>query len=161
MKPEIKVWTTDTCGCNTYRYFDENGDVRYIEYEEAVLLHNEIYKNYPESTLSPDKHPQPEDKTCEFHAKIATAEEHFNTVLAENENKNLMEKHLVENMPDHVDIVMNEDGSMSKQWKKGVKYDWSFDENRELLVDIKGIVPVDKVALDSVVKQQLPTAKVK
>ncbi len=161
MKPEIKLWTTDTCGCNSYKYFDENGAETFVEYEEAVALHREIYKNYPIGTLDPDKEPMPPDETCSFHANIPTAEEHFNVVLAENQSKNLMEDHLKKNLPDHVDIVMGDDGIMFKQWKKGVKYDWSFDENRELAVDIKGIIPVDKVALDSVVKQQLPTAKVK
>lgn len=161
MKPKITIWSPDTCGCNSYNYTDENGVERAVEYEEAVTLLGEIYANYPESTLNPATNPIPADKTCAFHANLATAEEHFNVVLAENQSKNQMEGHLLENMPDHVDIVMQEDGSMTKQWKKGVKFDWSFDKNRELEIDLKGNIPLDKVALDSVVKQQLPNAKVK
>lgn len=107
----------------------------------------------------------PENLLCE-RTFLTRCKDHLDTVNAadvyvETKTKNFMEGHLLENLPNHVELITATDGSQVKQWKPGVKYEWSFDKDRNLEVNITGGDAISKVSLDTLVKQKTPTAKVK
>lgn len=110
------TWKPDTCSC-------------VIEYE----WDDEVPLETREHTIKNIV------KGCEHHDKNSlTQSSHFETVKDENQRKNLFLKEVMDTYPEVTEDQVNDDGSTVKVIKKGVKYDWSFDEERNLVADIKG-----------------------
>ena len=80
-------------------------------------------------------------KACLAHQGFdATA--HYNKVLSENQTKNLVIKHVIENAPELVDV----DEKGNKTLKNG-KMAYFFDENRKLNVIATGLTALNKDAI--------------
>ena len=62
----------------------------------------------------------------------------------ENKRKNIVFSKILENLPEVVDEITQEDGSKVKQLKFGLEYKWSFNKDRNLVVDLVGFGVAEK-----------------
>lgn len=107
-------WRPDTCGC----------EIEY-EWDDSVTAENRVHKA---SKII---------KACSVHSANLTKENHYDKVLKENQMKNQVWGKLLED-PTLVNESLDADGNVAKNLKPGIKYDWSFDKDRNLIVDIIG-----------------------
>lgn len=115
-------WRPDTCGC-------------VIEYQW-------------DDSVSEDKRVHtPKNVSPCLHHKSGTKEEKFDKVVEENQRKNKFLSHIMENMPEVVEERSNVDGSISKRLKDSIEYTWSFDDQRNLKVDLKGLAETGRTKL--------------
>ena len=54
MKPTIQRWQPGTCECRVYELVNEDGTITPLTLDEAGNKIEEIYQQYPESTIHPD-----------------------------------------------------------------------------------------------------------
>lgn len=149
MKPKLNTWTPITCDCTVIEYTDENGIMRFVTHEEAVALHEQIFKDYPDSTISPKKFPQPKTDICPFHSSIGEKKELYDVMLDEGKRCMGVKRILLgdENFPavraitEKVSEVKRENGSDFKDFREGVEYKWEFEgtgKDRVLKVRVDG-----------------------
>lgn len=116
------TWTPDTCSCQITFAWDDQ-----VPEGQRVFT---VDKANP----------------CPEHT--GTLEQVFAKVLEENQNKNKVLGHVVENFPSVYEEVNGE-----KQLKEGIEYNWSFDSSRNLEVEFVGVdkseVPLIQDSLDS------------
>jgi hypothetical protein len=105
-------WRPDTCGCE-------------IEYEWDDSLSQEKRVHTPSQII----------KKCEFHQDMLNKNEHYTKVLEENQTKNRVWGKLLEISTLTADKV-SEDGETHKELKPNITYNWSFDADRNLVVDM-------------------------
>lgn len=80
---------------------------------------------------------------CAIHA--ADGEELMNVVLTENQTKNQVRQSL-----------LHEAASLRKndaEFRDGVEFQYSFNENRQLVVDLVGATALEKVAMRNVIQK--------
>ena len=113
------TWSPDTCEC-----------VLEFEWDDAV---DPEMRTHSVSQVK---------KTCADHEGIASEGVQFTSVMAENKTKNQVMKKVMDDFPDLVDEVVDENGGVSKKFKPGIKYEYSFKgkgENRSIEVDFVGV----------------------
>lgn len=88
---------------------------------------------------------------AECHAALSDEDAYNSAWHQDNKNKNKVESALLDSLSDHVDASEDAMGTPVKKWKKGIKYVWSFDGERNLSVSISGGAPVDSSLLQSIV----------
>jgi hypothetical protein len=115
------IWKPDTCDCQIEYEWDDSQS-------EAVRTH----------TCSRVI------KACSYHEKYPDKNENYSVVVDENRRKNLLYKHIIDNVSGAVDEKIQSDGSAVKELKKGLEYKWSFDEDRNLVVDLAGFSAAQK-----------------
>lgn len=115
MAIKVTRWRPDTCECIIEYEWDDTSPL-----EERIHTHKSIIK-------------------CEHHATIDDNIEAHEKVKNENSSKNKVLGHILENFPEVVEEVTDKDGVITKELKGGIKYEWSFDENRELVAGLTGV----------------------
>lgn len=126
-------WRPDTCGCEIEYQWDDS-----VAQEERTHVVSTITKN------------------CPIHDPIPTKGEHYNVVLEENQRKNKVYGKLLDLPTLTVDVVQT-DGKTIKELKPSVQYNWSFDKDRNLVVDLVGVTTSDKNTLKTAVSQLFGT----
>lgn len=122
-------WTPDTCDCVLEYEWDET---------KSQSERTHAFKNVV--------------KKCDAHQN---SQQPYDTVKEENERKNKFYAEIIENLSTAVEEKTQEDGSVVKDFKKGKDFKWSFDENRKLIVELKGFSATEKtVARDFLSKYQ-------
>lgn len=129
MAKHITTWKPDTCDCIIHYEWDDS-----VPAEERV--HTPV-----ESVTTHDGRVIPRH-VCAVHAgtieNAGKEVEHHDKIKEENTRKNQVLGHILENSPDLTELVQKEDGSMVKEFKKGLAPEWSFDASRNLKVSLKG-----------------------
>jgi hypothetical protein len=124
----ITRWKPDTCECLIEYEWDDS-----VPADQRVHNYKHIIK-------------------CEAHKNEADDKVAFDKVNDENKTKNRVLGHILDNFPALVDTVVDEAGGESKVLKPGLKYDWSFDNQRKLQIDVIGVAPAQKAAIVNSVK---------
>ena len=81
MKPQLMRWQPTTCKCEVIEYKDENGNISFVTEEQAEAIHRQIFKDYPDSTKHPDKHPQKPIKVCNKHSGLGKTKALYDTMI--------------------------------------------------------------------------------
>lgn len=110
------LWGPDTCGCEIEFEFDD-------ELPEASRVHTA-------ATII---------KTCPAHSTIDIVDkhDHYDTVLKENQRKNIVHGQIMEQFPHLVD----DKGDKGKSLKEGINYKFEFQgtgKNRTLNIELEG-----------------------
>jgi len=137
MSLKTTVWHPDTCDCVIEYQWD-------TEQDENIRVH--LYKGAR--------------KKCQFHEN-EQGSSHWNKVLDENKNKNKVLAAVEEGIPSMTEKVIKDNGDEVTQLKRGIKYKWSFDENRQLVVDFEGASQLEKNQLKSILDSKIGNGKVK
>ena len=134
----ITTWRPDTCDCEIEYAWDDS-----IPQDGRVHTAHKI------------------NRVCPAHVAETDKVKHYETVLEENHRKNLTIDLIYQNGGKRI-LTLAEKQQMSlffavqgegnrpvpdDVWKLGVKVDWSFDVNRSLVVDIKGLTSAEKTAI--------------
>lgn len=131
MAQRITKWKPDTCTC-----------VVNFQWDDAVAEDSRVH-----SLSSIEK--------CEFHQALSDADA-FVAVKDENVTKNQVLGIVHTEHPDLVDSKA--DGSTVL--KEAYEYAWSFDENRKLQVEIKGVDDAKSDAINASIEADLGAGKV-
>lgn len=131
-------WSPDTCGC-------------VIEYEWDDTLPDEARVHTDKSIVK-----------CQYHSGLDDVSAHAK-VKKENTSKNIAHGHILDISPELTQDVTDKDGNIHKEFKSGIRYDWSFDADRNLVIYLVGATKKQKDdALNSVkVKLGDPNIKLK
>lgn len=131
----INRWYPDTCDC-------------VIEYEwDDSEVENERTQRVVRFVKVCDAH----QKLLAVNAKIIGNGENTEVVMSqedkerlwkqvvdENKRKNYVLVEIMNQVPEITEEVITPDGNKMKDLKKGIIYQWRFDENRNLIVSFKG-----------------------
>lgn len=120
------LWRPDTCECEIEYQWDS-------ELSEDERVH----------TVSKIK------KGCQYHSKLNEVD-CFNTVSEENLRKNIVLKQIIENVESATQEKEQVDGSIVKDLANGKKYDWSFDKDRNLVVNLIGFTVQEKASTKTI-----------
>mgnify|MGYP001616653995 CR=1 FL=1 len=115
------TWRPDTCGCE-------------IEYEWEDTL-----------TVEQRVHTPTKATGCEHHL-TGDHSAKYTQVLKENQTKNKVLGAILDGVSTAVDILLDENDKPIKKLKKGKKYLWSFDAQRNLVVSCDGFTPQEKAS---------------
>lgn len=130
---KVTRWRPDTCECELeYQWDDtESEDIRTHTIANVV-------------------------KACSAHALVVDKTQHYSKVLDENQRKNIVLGEILEKVPSAVEEVEQEDGTIVKKLRRGKEYKWSFDENRNLIVDLVGFTSQEKLAVKGLTDVRFP-----
>lgn len=134
---KITKWRPDTCDCEIDYQWDDSIDLKDRTHTISKIV-----------------------KACDHHKNLLIKVEHYNVVVDENTRKNKVFGQILKNCPNAVEEVDDGNGNMVKKLKIGKKYEWSFDKDRNLVVNLNGFTESDKNSLKSV-SQSLFGSKVK
>lgn len=129
------TWRPDTCGC----------EIEY-EWDDAVPAEQRV-------------HTPVKVTGCEHHQ----AGDHvakYTKVLKENQSKNKVLGAILDGVTTAVDVLLDENDKPIKKLKRGKKYLWSFDAQRNLVVQLDGFTPKEKADAQSVSGAVLDTVPV-
>lgn len=93
---------------------------------------------------------------CKDHSGISVDKALYDTVLAENQMKNFVHKEIFDNTPTAVEEVIDVNGDTIKRIKPGKAYNWSFDTNRKLVVDLAGFTQDEKDSVEGYTNTEFP-----
>lgn len=114
MAIKVTRWTPDTCGCTLeYEWDDEDPNDTRVHTFSALK------------------------RKCGSHVGISDEAQVYDHVLKENQTKNNVYRHLLENVPRLK--ITHPDGA--EELDPSVEFDWSFegkDHDRQLVVNLKG-----------------------
>jgi hypothetical protein len=127
-------WQPDTCGCVVEYEWDDSVD-------EKTRVHSLT-----------------KITRCPYHETL-TKNGAYSAVIDENTTKNKVHGIVLENFPDLVNEVKNDDGSISKRLKPEVEFKWSFDVDRKLQVELVGITKENKTKLQNLVNTKIAAQK--
>ena len=121
---KITHWRPDTCSCELEYSWDDtqNEDIRV--HTIANIL-----------------------KVCPAHAGEVDKIQHYAKVLGENQRKNIVLGEILKNIPTATIDKVQEDGTKVKDLKPGLEYKWSFDADRNLVIDLVGFAQAEKNAV--------------
>lgn len=97
-------------------------------------------------------------RACSAHQSLASKEIHYDTVLAENRNKNDVYTVLESDYPNLFETVIIEGESITKL--KNGAFSFSFDKNRKLIAVIEGLTILQKTELQTKINTKLGIGKV-
>lgn len=155
MKPTIQRWQPGTCECRVYELVNEDGTITPLTLEEAGLKIEEIYAQYPETTVHPDiwKADNKPTKFCDVHKDLKEGTEQRGVIKDEGNRVSFVLRSLLgfENFESDVSEVK---GGVKVLKEDLIKWDesWAFTgegKDRVLEVSLPGI------ALDLTKKSEL------
>lgn len=117
----INRWRPDTCECVIEYQWDDTVD--------------EDNRTHAVSSII---------QACEFHSSAKNQAAHFAEVVTENQKKNQVYGVIMEGSTTATKDELNKDGSTTKVFKEGKEFAWSFDEERNLVVELKGFTAQEK-----------------
>lgn len=127
MTINITTWRPDTCDCVIHYSWDNsvNEDNRVHTPVEQVITHDgQVVKR----------------KVCPAHSSFGVQGkhvEHHDAIKEENQRKNKVLGIIMENMSSLVDNKIDNEGNPFVEFKSGKEPEWSFDSNRNLLINFK------------------------
>lgn len=124
-------WQPDTCDCDIEYQWD-------TDVPQDARIHTVSKIN----------------RACKAHEKLATKEDHFEKVLDENKRKNIIRKEILDKVPEIGVEVTGPNGEKFREFKPGVEFTYSFDEDRNLVVDLKGATAKEKTDADKASKDR-------
>ena len=130
---KITRWSPDTCGCILDYEWDDSLD----ENSRTHTIKNII-------------------KPCAAHANLSDKTEHYGKVLEENQRKNNLLGAIVENVVGVSEETTQNDDSKVKQLKLGKEYRFSYDDERNLVVELSGFTNSEKTAVVSLANNLFP-----
>lgn len=122
------IWRPDTCECE-------------IEYEWDGAID-------PKDRI----HTAAKFTPCAIHASISDKHLCYDAVLKENQLKNKVYGELLKDPDLTVDYV-DMQGNFRKRLKNGVKFQWFFDNDRKLNIQLTGVDVSKKAALEALFTQ--------
>jgi hypothetical protein len=136
---KITRFSPDTCGC-------------VLEFAWDSRSSEDGRKHLPADIVHACKH-------HEHHVKDGKkVEEHHHEVFAENRHKNEVLAHVLENLDEeHVEIVKDTANNDMRQFKKHPR--WSFNDKRELVVELDDVAAGHCKEIASQVGKQFKTRK--
>lgn len=121
------LWKPDTCECE-------------IEYEWDDTQKEDVRIHLASRVI----------KACEIHKALADKiTDHFSVVLEENQRKNKFLAQIIENCPSLVSEIIDANGNVIKKLKSSLEYKWSFDEDRNLEIELTGLSPSEKTIINN------------
>lgn len=136
-KIEVTRWSPDTCDCKIVFQVDHS---KTPEGGEPIVEFVRF------------------DNVCDVHAQIKDEQERWDEINSENRMKNHTLVEIMNNFPELAETITKPNGNQYRDLKAGIKYEWAFDENRNLKVRLAGanISPNKKEAINRVLKQKYP-----
>ena len=128
---KITRWKPDTCDCIIDYQWDDQSD----ENNRVHTVSNVVAR-------------------CSAHQALTTIVDVYNAVRDENSRKNIIYGQIIKNLSSAVEEVIQEDGSRIKRLKSGRDYKWSFDKDRNLVIDLVGFVQQEKDVISSLVSSE-------
>ena len=119
-------WRPDTCEC----------DIEY-EWDSAVSAETRVH------TVSKI------NSKCDAHKALNQIDDVFTTVLDENQRKNKLHGAILDNVSSAIEEIPNPGGTPTKKIKAGKEFNWSFDKDRNLVVDLEGFTASEKSQVTS------------
>ena len=133
MAIKITRWRPDTCDCE-------------LEYEWDDSQSEDVRTHTISNVL----------KACPAHAGEPDKVKHYNNVLGENQRKNIVFGKILESVPTATRDKLQEDGSTVKDLKLGKEYKWSFDAQRNLVIDLVGFTAGEKLEVKTLSDNLFP-----
>lgn len=133
MSKHITRWSPDTCGCVLDYEWDDS-----VPQDQRTHAISEVVK------------------ACPNHQD--TAEKVYEKVKDENTTKNRVLGEIMESVPALVEEVIDDNGNISKRFKRGMEPKWSFDENRQLQIEL---VSSEKAQMKTILDNKFGVNKVK
>ncbi len=133
----VTRWRPDTCKCDIEYSWDTE-----VPQDERVHTWSKT------------------NKLCPAHINL-TGKAHYDKVLEENQRKNKVHGLVLDNVSALVDEKTQDDGSTVKELKPRVKFGWSFDYDRNLIVDFTGMTAPQKMVLQDLVDTMFGSEKVR
>ena len=143
----VTRWRPDTCGC-----------VLEFEWDDAVPSEERIHT--PVNII----------KACPVHLSDSKdgIQKHYEKVIDENRSKNIFLDEALKTMPEIRREKINEKGETIYELKEDVNFDFSFDENRNLIpafkdkngVEVKTISVLEKGNLETKVLERVRGMKI-
>lgn len=130
------LWRPDTCGCEIAYDWDSESDQNTRVHTVSRIV-----------------------KACPAHQGMSK-DVHFPKVVEENQRKNKAHALILENMPELVTEITNDDGSKTKKLKAGIEFRFSFDETRKLKVELVGATAKHKSDIQTIANTQLGASKI-
>ena len=121
MAMRVTRWSPDTCGCVLEYEWDDSVDENHRTHSANKIV-----------------------TACEAHKGEVDKHVHFATVHGENTHKNEVHKTILENSPALTEEVLDAEGNPHKEFKKGVKFEFAYDGDRKLQVDLIGATVQEK-----------------
>lgn len=130
---QITRWKPDTCEC-------------IIEYSWNDA-ENENIRTYTVHNIS---------RSCFAHVNLADKIQHYEIVKNENTRKNIIFGEILKNVSTVVEEITQEDGTRIKKLKPGLKYEWSFNADRKLIIDLVGFTLTEKNTINNLANTLFP-----
>lgn len=132
---KITRWSPDTCEC-------------VIEYEWDDSVPEDQRTHTPKTFVN----------ICDAHKNLAQLASRFDQVTDENQTKNFVLGELIDSVPEIREEVTDNEGKTHYELKRGVKYEWSFDQDRKLEVSLRGVdlSTAKKTAITNLLNQKFP-----
>lgn len=127
-------WKPDTCQC-------------ILEYEWDDQESSETRTHKGKTIIS----------ACKAHEGETDPGKIYSKIIDENTRKNIVFGEIIENIPALVEEVTDKHGQPVKQLKSGIEYDFSFDKDRNLVVDLKGVSIAEKATVKSLTDVKFDT----
>lgn len=86
-------------------------------------------------------------KTCDAHSGLATIQQKFNQVKDENGRKNKVYGLIEQYLPSAFETVVNPDGTTYTVLAGGREFSWSFDVNRNILINLVNFTAQEKTTI--------------
>lgn len=124
------IWRPDTCGCEIHYEWNDTDP-------QASRIHTAVAST----------------KVCDVH-KGMSVPVHYDTVLRENQGKNEARGVIAENSPT-LTYDKDVDGVLRKEFLVGKEPTFSFDKDRNLLVNLSTLDAADKTQMQAVLDSEL------
>lgn len=119
MSKQITRWRPDTCNCVLEYEWDNEDNPVNIQYTNKKII-----------------------EVCEYHSGV----EDFDYILNENKEKNKTFEYILNNFPNLVDEKEDEHGNISRNLKKGLEFEYSYNGKGNLR---KLEINLDKLGMTS------------
>src|SRR3990167_5552023 len=133
---KITRWRPDTCECELEYSWDDIQSENTRVHTIANIL-----------------------KACPAHAGETNKGNHYSKVLGENQRKNIVLGEILKNIPTATRDKVQEDGTTIKELKFGLEYKWSFDIDRNLVIDLVGFNPAEKAQVKTLTDNLFPRSE--
>lgn len=144
---KITTWKPDTCECEIHYQWDDS-----VPEDQRVHV--------PIDSFTDSQGKIRQTKKCQHHNKHDLHTAHAK-ILEENQGKNFARQHILDSLPEVADVKTDADGNQVKEFKKGNEFSFSFDENRQLQVEVKGLNAKNKTDLRTALGAKFGNGKIK
>lgn len=124
-------WSPDTCDC-------------IIEYQWNTDQPEESREHTASAIV----------RKCEAHQSASDPSEILSTISDENQRKNIAIQRIIDGVPEVAQDALDASGSTIKELRSDKKVNWSFDENRNLVLDLEGFTQSEKTKAQAEISKE-------